>query len=588
LSPSHLVAMVEGRFEAVRAAQHDALPLRRGRLLAAGASLLLVAGPLALLAHGDGGLSRSVFLYSQNPATRPSDDEQFFPARQYVGGALSGAEFPPQCPRGGSGDYACVGLAHHCAQCMDGSGHCFPRDRGSGTIQLTKTDGLGTNGDYYFLNVEGKVGHDLAVILRSTDGYSREWEQVGSLWTGKIHQPCAKGRSPAAVDLVQVTDGTTGEMAFFRFPCEGSVRCTNHVETPYEGQEGKGGGGGAGDGGAEGRGTGGPEGVDWKHQAGAVGDLQAPPFGGGGRGGGGGGGRGAMADRRWPGTPGPHPPSPFRTATPSDCSWTYWPNLDWGSMPCGFGTCSSGVTQSPIDISIDDLEWTGHLKQQDGQQTIGWWIPPDSASAYVNYVRDAGGDTADMLYTDQKSFQVEGIAATMSFHGVVYTFQYFRLHTLSEHTFDGKHYDVEMQFVHTTSEASAEQKSLIVSAFFKVATGHGSPTFMRKLISALPELTDSPKKVVAVDFAEIAQTVMIGSLLHRGETDRGFTPNFQNYFAYQGSITTPPCTQGVQWILLRNPIFIFSEDFQSLHALLGNNYRPVQPLNGREVIATVI
>merc|ERR1712216_44722 len=66
-----------------------------------------------------------------------------------------------------------------------------------------------------------------------------------------------------------------------------------------------------------------------------------------------------------------------------------------------------------------------------------------------------------------------------------------------------------------------------------------------------------------------------------------FKPNFQNYMTYQGSFTTPPCTEGVQWILLRNPVYIFEEDYVDLHELLGDNYRPVQPLNGR-VVSTLV
>jgi carbonic anhydrase len=46
-------------------------------------------------------------------------------------------------------------------------------------------------------------------------------------------------------------------------------------------------------------------------------------------------------------------------------------------------------------------------------------------------------------------------------------------------------------------------------------------------------------------------------------------------------------TEGVQWVLLRNPIYIFGDDAKAIHALLGENYRPTQPLNGRVVGSTV-
>ena len=195
------------------------------RLVAArGAAFLCACALLVFASHGRAPAGPSG-LFAQNPATRGSDTEEHFPARQYLGGALAIEQFPPQCLRGGSGGQRCEGLARDCAQCLDGSGECNPRERGSGDIRLRKRDGVGKHGYYYYLNIDVPLGHPVAVMLRSTDGYSREWNQVGSLWTDKIHQPCAQGRTPGAVDLVQVIDGTTGEMAFFRFPCEGSSRC---------------------------------------------------------------------------------------------------------------------------------------------------------------------------------------------------------------------------------------------------------------------------------------------------------------------------------------------------------------------------
>jgi hypothetical protein len=84
---------------------------------------------------------------------------------------------------------------------------------------VSKIDGKGGLADYYFLNIMGTVGHPIRVIMRASDGYHRSWEQFGQLWTDKIHKPGGKGRSADAVDHLQVQDLTTGEIAFFRFPC---------------------------------------------------------------------------------------------------------------------------------------------------------------------------------------------------------------------------------------------------------------------------------------------------------------------------------------------------------------------------------
>jgi len=266
------------------------------------------------------------------------------------------------------------------------------------------------------------------------------------------------------------------------------------------------------------------------------------------------------------------------------CHWAYegaeGPEM-WGSICEGkYATCSAGKSQSPIDVQ------TGSLTVASAAQTLGWNIPDRTAAEFVKYSKGQGGESSYELYNGH-TFQVEHVAATFTYGNVVYKLKQFQLHTVSEHTIDGEHSALEIQFVHTTDDTEAANKVLVVAAFFQVAPGQGSPSFIRQLVKAIPSLTDVPSAVVNVDFAEVAQTVMIGSLDHRGGTEEKFTPNFKNYMTYQGSYTAPPCTEGVQWILLRNPVYIYGDDSKALHALLGDNYRPVQPLNGRVVSSTV-
>ena len=66
----------------------------------------------------------------------------------------------------------------------------------------------------------GEVGHPLKVISESDTGYTRTFDGYGSVWTDKIHQPGKAGRAVGAVDHLQVQDLITGEIAFFKFPCE--------------------------------------------------------------------------------------------------------------------------------------------------------------------------------------------------------------------------------------------------------------------------------------------------------------------------------------------------------------------------------
>ena len=79
---------------------------------------------------------------------------------------------------------------------------------------------------------------------------------------------------------------------------------------------------------------------------------------------------------------------------------------------------------------------------------------------------------------------------------------------------------------------------------------------------------------------------MVGTVPSKLEAADEFVPNFKNYFTYPGSLTTPPCSEGVKWTVLKNPLTIEAEDLAALVKLEGTNARPVQPLYDR-IVKTV-
>jgi carbonic anhydrase len=62
-------------------------------------------------------------------------------------------------------------------------------------------------------------------------------------------------------------------------------------------------------------------------------------------------------------------------------------------------------------------------------------------------------------------------------------------------------------------------------------------------------------------------------------------PNREDYWAYSGSLTTPPCTEGVYWVVLQQPLVVSPEQIRHYHDLLGfDNNRPIQPTNARLIV----
>jgi len=92
------------------------------------------------------------------------------------------------------------------------------------------------------------------------------------------------------------------------------------------------------------------------------------------------------------------------------------------------------------------------------------------------------------------SFEVSHVAATFPYGGVIYNLKNIVFHTVSEHTVDGEHFDMEAQFVHTTADFTAFDKTLIVAVFFKFGAGQGSPHWLVELAKSVKDSTAEPKQ----------------------------------------------------------------------------------------------
>lgn len=211
----------------------------------------------------------------------------------------------------------------------------------------------------------------------------------------------------------------------------------------------------------------------------------------------------------------------------------------WADVDEGFKTCKLGKIQSPINIETKKVE-TAALKP------IVFSYTPGPAE-----VTNTG-------HTIQVNLPSGG-AATMD--GTEYKLLQFHFHTPSEEKVDGKAYPLVAHAVHK----NADGKLSVVGVLFKL--GRENQT-LKPVFSNLPS-KEGNKKTLDSD-------LNVADLL----------PKDKGYYAFMGSLTTPPCSEEVRWQVLKAPVEISPSQLAAFKKLYKMNARPVQPLNGRTVQAS--
>lgn len=210
---------------------------------------------------------------------------------------------------------------------------------------------------------------------------------------------------------------------------------------------------------------------------------------------------------------------------------------NWSKISPEFSECAHGKNQSPVDIRNAFPVHATPL-------SVSYQAAPESVvnnghSVQVNVPK---GDT---LVVDGETF----------------TLQQFHFHSPSENTLDGKSFPMEAHFVHT----NAAGEIAVVAVMFNVGDENKALT---KIWEKMPSEQGKP--------AKITQNVDLLKLL----------PADQSHYRFSGSLTTPPCTEGVRWLVMKQPQTLSEAQLEKFqHAMHHANNRPVQPLHGRVIVA---
>lgn len=213
-----------------------------------------------------------------------------------------------------------------------------------------------------------------------------------------------------------------------------------------------------------------------------------------------------------------------------DIGPSHWPQLD-----AQYTLCGTGETQSPID-----LKWKKPVPKQtiktDYQPSL-WRVMANDLSLKIEFSK------SNFLTVNGKAFELQDAL----------------FHVPAEHTIAGKSYDGEIELIHrsTTGEIA------IVSVL------------LRKGANELPQLTTVLDKVGAKNqMVEVTDTMLDPSK---------WLPTAKTHYQYSGSLTFPPCTEGVWRIVYNTALSISDAQFEKLSQFGKDNARPVQTLKAHKV-----
>lgn len=214
--------------------------------------------------------------------------------------------------------------------------------------------------------------------------------------------------------------------------------------------------------------------------------------------------------------------------------WTYADVKEWGEIT-EFETCKFGKQQSPIDIIKQEVK-------KSGLPAIYAQYKPSKAKIINN------GHTIQINLTAAGSFRLKNAE---------YKLVQLHFHTPSEEKINGKNYPMGAHLVHK----SADGHLAVIALLIKQGKENAA---LKNVFLNLPTTENTTDLVTEVN---------VGHIL----------PGSLKYYRFNGSLTTPPCSEQVVWHVVEKPIELSKTQINAFRKIFKNNARPIQPLNERVV-----
>ncbi len=207
----------------------------------------------------------------------------------------------------------------------------------------------------------------------------------------------------------------------------------------------------------------------------------------------------------------------------------------WASLNEDYALCGLGQNQSPVNLS--------------------GFVEADLPALDMRY-----GTPGKEVVNNGHTIQVNMAAGSvLRVDGQDFALKQFHFHAPSENQLNGQSFPMEAHLVH----AAADGHLAVVAVFFK--KGQANPAVEK----VWPNMPTKPGKQT------LAKTVDVNELL----------PASRDYFRFNGSLTTPPCSEGVRWFVMKQPVEASPVQIEQFRKVMHHaNNRPVQPLNARVIL----
>jgi carbonic anhydrase len=208
----------------------------------------------------------------------------------------------------------------------------------------------------------------------------------------------------------------------------------------------------------------------------------------------------------------------------------------WGDLNPKYVACKAGRNQTPIDVS--------------------GMVEAELPALVIDYKANGGQEVVNNGHTIQVNYAP---GSTITVDGVAFELLQFHFHSPSENHVEGKSYPMEAHFVHKDKDGNLAVLALMYEE------GAENP----ELQKAWGEMPQEEGKQ-ALGNAVSAQALL---------------PSSTDYYRFNGSLTTPPCSEGVRWLMLKATSTASHEQIEAFKSVMHHpNNRPLQPLNSRVIL----